>query len=88
MFENLENTLTSLQEQSNDNAKLLREILGRLNGNIQPDEQPIDSRELRKRLQISQPTEIAMRKKGKLPHLTVNGHYRYKWSDVVKALQY
>jgi hypothetical protein len=50
------------------------------------NEQPITGTELRKRLNISRPTEIAMRKKGKLPYLMVNGNYRYNWQDVQKKL--
>ncbi|WP_346239399.1 hypothetical protein ABDK00_006780 [Niabella insulamsoli] len=50
------------------------------------NEPPIDGAELRKRLNISRPTEITMRNKGKLPFLTVNGQYRYQWTTVLKAL--
>lgn len=50
------------------------------------NESPIDGSELRKRLGISRPTEINMRRRGKLPFLLVNGNYRYNWQEVVKVL--
>ncbi|OJU26845.1 MAG: hypothetical protein BGN92_07160 [Sphingobacteriales bacterium 41-5] len=50
------------------------------------NESPITGEELRKRLQISRPTEIDMRKRGKLPYLMANGQYRYSWPLVMKAL--
>lgn len=51
------------------------------------NEPPIDSRELMKRLGISEPTLIRMRKRKEIPFLTVCGHYRYVWNDVLKSLQ-
>lgn len=58
----------------------------RLEASQPVNEPPITGEELRKRLQISRPTEIDMRKRGKLPYLTVNGQYRYHWPTVLKAL--
>ena len=51
------------------------------------NEPPIDSKELMKRLAISEPTLIRMRKRKAIPFLEVCGHYRYVWIEVVKALQ-
>jgi len=51
------------------------------------NEPPIDSRELMKRLGISEPTLIRMRKRKEIPFLVVCGHYRYLWFDVLNALQ-
>lgn len=51
------------------------------------NEPPIDSKELMKRLAISEPTLIRMRKRNAIPFLEVCGHYRYVWQDVIKALQ-
>lgn len=53
---------------------------------IPANESPIDGKELRKRLDISSPTEVRMRRKGKLPYFLVNGTYRYNWQEVLAAL--
>lgn len=86
MFENLEQTLTKLQEQGVINSRLLTEILTRLNGGIDPDEHPITSRELMKRLDVSEPTLIRMRRQKKIPFMNVGGVIRYNWHEVRKAL--
>ena len=51
------------------------------------NEPPIDSKELMKRLAISEPTLIRMRKRKAIPFLRVCGHTRYIWLDVLKALE-
>lgn len=86
MFENLEQTLTTLQEQGNKNSALLSEIISRLNGGIDPDEPPINGKEVMKRLDISEPTLIRMRKQKKIPFMNVGGVIRYNWHEVKKAL--
>lgn len=52
------------------------------------NEPPITASELRERLKISKPTEIEMRKRGKLPYILVNGTYRYNWNEVIKFLEH
>lgn len=64
----------------------LKNELQEIRANQPINETPITGVELRKRLQISRPTEIEMRKRGKLPYLMVNGHYRYLWQDVIKSI--
>lgn len=64
----------------------LKNELQKIRANQPINETPITGVELRKRLQISRPTEIEMRKRGKLPYLMVNGHYRYLWQDVIKSI--
>ena len=86
MFNQLEQTLTTLQEQGNNNARLLSEILTRLNGGIDPDEKPINGKEIMKRLNISEPTLIRMRKQKRIPFMNVGGVIRYDWHEVKKAL--
>lgn len=86
MFENLEQTLTTLQEQSNKNSALLTEIVSRLNGGIDPDEPLINSKTLMDRLGISEPTLIRMRRQKKISFIDVGGTIRYDWAAVKKSL--
>lgn len=81
-FESLPKAVSTLQDTVNE---LLNEVKA-LRAKEPINDAPIDGVELRKRLQISRPTEIAMRKKGTLPYLLVNGHYRYNWQDVQNKL--
>ena len=64
----------------------LNEKIDRLEASQPVNEPPITGEVLRARLQISRPTEIDMRKRGKLPYLMVNGQYRYHWPTVLKAI--
>lgn len=50
-------------------------------------EPPINSKELMRRLEISEPTLIRMRKAGKIPFMNIGGQYRYDWEDVLVALK-
>lgn len=75
-IEQLQATVTTLYEE----IKQLRKQ--------QPvNEPPIDSKAVMKRLGISEPTLIRMRKRKEIPFLIVCGHYRYVWNDVLKALE-
>ena len=46
----------------------------------------INSREIRTRLDISEPTLIRWRQKGKIPYLAIGSVIRYNWIEVVDAL--
>jgi hypothetical protein len=47
----------------------------------------IDRDELRRRLNITEPTIIRYEKKGKIPRLEIGSAVRYDWNKVVAALQ-
>lgn len=47
----------------------------------------ISTEELCKRLDITEPTCIRWRKKGKIPFLSIGSSIRYEWNTVVKALE-
>ena len=47
----------------------------------------IDRPELLKRLGITEPTAIAMGKKGKIPEMRIGTNVRYNWPAVVAALE-
>lgn len=49
--------------------------------------QIIDRAELCKRLSITEPTVIRWEKKGKIPCFHVGKSVRYKWEEVIKALE-
>ena len=51
-------------------------------GGITSVEDPIGSAELMKRLNISYPTLLRMRKNGELPFLKVRSQYRYNWQKI------
>lgn len=69
-----------------DTVRALLDEVKEMRASQPVNEPPIDGDELRRRLQISRPTEIEMRKRGKLPYLMVNGNYRYQWAEVLKSL--
>jgi len=52
-------------------------------GRVTSAEPPIDATELMKRLKISYPTLLRMRKNGELSFLKVRGQYRYNWREIV-----
>lgn len=55
-----------------------------------PDRQQpeiIDPAELCKRLNISIPTQIRWRKKGKLPFMLIGNQIRYDWHQVIEKLK-
>lgn len=81
-FEQMPQALVKMQATIED----LNTKIDRLEANQPINENPITGEVLRARLSISRPTEIDMRKRGKLPYLTVNGQYRYHWPTVIKAL--
>lgn len=81
-FDHLPSAVAELLDKIDELTKKIDQI----QANQPCNELPIDSKELCKRLKISRPTEIRMRKNGKLPFLLVNGHYRYNWQDVMKKL--
>ncbi len=55
---------------------------------IQPNlESPITRRELISRLKVTEPTIIRWERKGKIPCLRIGNSVRYKWSDVIEALE-
>lgn len=81
-FDTMPAVLANMQNQ----MSAMQQSLNALIAKDPVNEVPIDGKELRKRLQISRPTEIAMRKRGELPYLLVCGQYRYHWQSVLKAL--
>lgn len=81
-FEQMPAALQQIQKS----IDLLNEKIDRLEASQPVNEPPITGEVLRKRLQISRPTEIDMRKRGKLPYLIVNGQYRYHWPTVFNAI--
>jgi predicted site-specific integrase-resolvase len=52
-----------------------------------PDKDIISPEELCKRLNISIPTQIRYRKKGKLPWLEIGNQIRYDWNEVLEKLK-
>lgn len=47
----------------------------------------IDTKELMKRCDISEPTVIRLRKKGKIPYVQIGHVVRFDWYKVVEALE-
>ena len=47
----------------------------------------INTEELCRRLDISEPTAISMRKKKKIPFIKIGSLVRYNWPEVVKYLE-
>lgn len=74
-------------EQLQATVTTLHEEIIQLRKQQPVNESPVDSKEIMKRLGISEPTLIRMRKRKEIPFLAVCGHYRYVWNDVLKALQ-
>lgn len=57
------------------------------NNDCQPIEKPITTKELCDFLNISEPTIIRWRKKGKIPFLQVGSSLRFSKASVIKALE-
>ena len=57
------------------------------NNDCQPIEKPITTKELCDFLNISEPTIIRWRKKGKIPFLQVGSSVRFSKASVIKALE-
>lgn len=74
-------------EQLQATVQSLYDEVKQIRKELPVNEPPIHSKELMKRLGISEPTLIRMRKQKKIPFLEVSGNYRYVWHDVMKALQ-
>lgn len=74
-------------EQLQATLSILHEEVKQLRKEQCVNEPPIDSRELMKRLNISEPTLIRLRKRKEIPYLEICGHYRYVWNEVLKTLQ-
>lgn len=74
-------------EQLQATVETLHEEIKQLRKEQPANEPPIDGKEIRKRLGISEPTLIRLRKRKEIPFLEVCGHYRYVWNDVISALQ-
>jgi excisionase family DNA binding protein len=55
--------------------------------NIQPIEKPITTKELCSFLNVSEPTIIRWKKKGKIPFLQIGGSVRFCKASVIKALE-
>lgn len=51
-----------------------------------PQIEIINSREIRKRLDISEPTLIRWRRKGRIPYLSIGSAIRYDWHKVLEAI--
>lgn len=82
-FNELPTAVENLQTEQAEIKEMLAELLNRK----QVQEQPINSKELMKRLDISEPTLIAMRKRSDFPYFNVRGHFRYDYQAVIKALE-
>lgn len=72
--------LAELQE-----LKVMIQASGKAEGSTAPD--IIDGQELCKRLDISEPTLIRWRKKGKIPSFKIGSSIRYNWPVVVSQLE-
>lgn len=68
-------------------TEAVSECIGRLQFNRDPEPEIIDGAELRKRLNISEPTAIRWRQKGRIPYLQIGSNIRYNWREVIKALE-
>ena len=82
---NFETMPATLEKLAATVSELFKEVI-ELRQQQPVNENPIDSKELMLRLDISEPTLIRMRKRNAIPFLEVAGHYRYVWQDVIKAL--
>ena len=84
-FEDLPNAVSDILTQVKEiNQRIKNGDIGTVN---QQQENPIDTKELCKRLAITEPTVIRWRKKGKIPYLTIGSSIRYDWNAVLTALQ-
>jgi len=54
---------------------------------VAPPPEIIDTAELCRRLDISEPTAIKWRKKKKIPFFTIGASVRYNWLTVVQQLE-
>jgi hypothetical protein len=52
-----------------------------------PPPEIINTEELCKRLDISEPTAIKWRRKNKIPFIIIGSSIRYNWPAVIKALE-
>jgi excisionase family DNA binding protein len=52
-----------------------------------PPAEIIDRRELRKRLNVTEPTIIRWERKGKIPSIRIGSNVRYNWQSVIRALE-
>lgn len=80
MLNPFEVIMTELQE-----LKGMIQASGKGEGSPAPD--IIDGQELCKRLDISEPTLIRWRQKGKIPFMRIGSSLRYNWPSVVSHLE-
>ena len=80
MSDYIANPFEILREEIQDLKRLLSQT-----GKISPE--IIDRPELRKRLNLTEPTVIRWEKKGKIPSIRIGSCVRYNWPEVVKALE-
>ena len=70
-------------------ADIIRQVLREEKPSIQAAaniEEIIDTKQLCKKLNITEPTIIRWRKKGKIPFLLIGDSIRYDWHAVLKAI--
>jgi excisionase family DNA binding protein len=65
----------------------IKRILAAHNIERPPEMEIIDTKEVCKRLAITEPTVLRWRKKKKIPYLNIGSAIRYNWPEVVKALE-
>ena len=84
-FEDLPSAVSDILTQVKEINQRIKE--GAVGTSNTQQEHPIDTKELCKRLAITEPTVIRWRKKGKIPYLTIGSSIRYDWNAVLTALQ-
>lgn len=67
--------------------RAVAESISKLSFIREPEPEIISGSELQKRLDISEPTLIRWRQKGKIPYLQLGASIRYNWHEVIKALE-
>ena len=80
-------TPSALQELIDSSVRLAFEKLNVSRGNQANNEQPINTKELIHFLDITEPTLIRWRKKGKIPFLRIGSRILYQKSAVLLALE-
>jgi excisionase family DNA binding protein len=61
--------------------------LGNNPGSVNTPEKPITTKELCEYLNITEPTVIRWKKKGKIPYFRIGSAIRYNLKDVLKSLE-
>lgn len=84
----MDNPFETILSRIDGMENLLKQSLLKEGAGSEPDVEIIDGATLRKRLGISEATEIRYRSKGALPYLSIGSSIRYNWQKVLQALEH